>query len=171
MTRTIASVILLFAGWVQPVHGADFEAVNRHVDGLVALLSDEYTQEPAANRRITPVELDGRYLYAAIFSLSGTYGGSGGGSVLALFESTDLEERSKGASAPATVRLVAFIHLGHKGWRQLDPETLHVAGGMLVFSGHEQLPSDPQCCPSKPVEVRFVLRNEHLVEQGPGQGQ
>lgn len=138
-------------------------ALRAAVDSLVALLVDENAREVPGSRSSQPVALADRHVFVTTFDVSGLHGGHGGGTLLAVHESNDVGERSQGADAPRSLRLVAVAWVAHRDWRTLRPAELRVEGIQLVLPGLAWQPGDASCCPSQPIEARYALEHDNLV--------
>ena len=138
-------------------------ALRTALDSLVALLADGHAREVPGSRSSRPVMLADRHVFVTTFDLSGLHGGHRGGTLLAVHESNDVGERSQGAEAPGSMRLVAVTWVAHRDWRTLDTAALRVEDDRILIPGLARRASGPSCCPSEPIVARYALVHDNLV--------
>lgn len=165
VSRTLWRWAMCLLAGSSPSLASEVLSVHTALDRLVPSLLDGAAQEVSGGRVIHAVALDSGHYYAAFFAISGLYGGNSGGTYLALFESHDIEERSDGADAPGSVRLVAVSLVAWRGWRAVEPVNLRVEAGLLLLPATTHGPGDPACCPSAKSMLRFALERGNLVER------
>jgi hypothetical protein len=131
--------------------------INKRVNALVILLSDNSTDEYPEARNIAALDLDndGHKFVATLFTIEGHHGGNGHVQYLAIFVNIydGISKRQK------RLTLLDFVPVGSKGWRSIcciSSIRLVQDEVELNLNTKEYGPHDGACCPS--VESLAVYR-------------
>lgn len=62
------------------------------------------------------------------------------------------------------LRATRYLNVGARMWRTLKLRSIE--DGFIHLTGKEHKETDPSCCPSNPIDVRYFLADETLQETG-----
>lgn len=160
-----AAVIFIFSGAAiaQPKIRPTV-ALEKQVTSLATLLSDGYAEEftKARTYHVFDIFEHGLKDTVVFFTLEGESQSTYYGFYMAVFENVELIDPAPNDSI--RYRLIAYAHVGGKGWRNIDFGRLSYSKGQFRLITQEYSDQDPMCCPSKKGTALYKLQKDGLHE-------
>lgn len=141
-------------------------SLRQSVQSLANLLSDGEAELASnsveclkLNRSESKRDVPG---YAVLFTIYGWRGSNAVTEYLSYFDDIEIENNVSQKDGEKYA-LIDFLIVGAGGWRQVNLQALE-KNRTIILAGHDYKLTDPYCCPTIPVVVRYALRDSHLVQ-------
>jgi hypothetical protein len=138
-------------------------SIDAKLTELASQLNDGCSTEVRDARKVYQFGSGENRVFAGLISVEGQHCGNGHIEYLAVYQLGYTEPKDERDVPITTYWLVGFAIIGGRGERMVDFETLKYRTGVFTMNAHAYH-SDPMCCPSVPVELRYKLSFYGLTE-------